>query len=77
MHANLPALQAVLKQLAKALARYATLVFHNGYYSLEQHATSYDDHEIFQTFEQRQVPDRELLYRVFFGGRLKTGQAEP
>ena len=51
----------------RAIARYSTMLFQHGQVAIHHHAVEYDDVPLFDAFEQRQVPDRALIYRVFFG----------
>ena len=51
-------------------ARYCVAEFRNGKCTLEYHSVQYDDRELFQAFESREVPGRQFFYRVFFGGRF-------
>lgn len=55
---------------ATALARYCLVEFSQGHYTLEQRQVPYDDAGLFRDFEQRQVPERQFIYRVFLGGRF-------
>ena len=62
---------------SQAVARHTALEIKNGTYQIEHRAVNYDDSDLWKTFEQRNVPDREFIYRAFFGGRferLKTGE---
>jgi len=56
----------------QAIARYCVAEFHRGQYTVEYRGVPYDDTELFKAFEQRDVPEREFIYRVFFGGRFQT-----
>jgi len=56
----------------KAVARYCIAEFQQGRYTVEHRAVPYDDAALFRTFEQRDVPEREFIYRVFFGGRFHS-----
>ncbi len=40
-------------------------------YSLERVSVTYDDANLLQQFEEREVPDRDFILRTFFGGRGK------
>jgi putative phosphoesterase len=53
---------------SQPLARYTVAQFDNGRYTLEHRAAPYDPAPLYQTFEARQVPEREFIYRAFFGG---------
>ena len=52
------------------LARFVTVECRAGEYTLENHAVPYDDEPLYRAFEERSVPEREFLYRAFFGGRF-------
>lgn len=56
---------------AEAVARYTVVEFQNGSFSTEHRKAFYDDTELFETFEHYKVPDREFIYRAFFGGRYR------
>ncbi len=51
------------------VARFAVLECRENRYELEVRGISYDDSTLFQGFEKREVPERELIIRAFFGGR--------
>ncbi|MCB9430839.1 MAG: metallophosphoesterase family protein [Ardenticatenaceae bacterium] len=55
----------------EAVARFTTAVFapHQPV-AITHHTVPYDDRELYHTFEKRQVPERNFLYRVFYGGRF-------
>jgi predicted phosphodiesterase len=52
------------------LARYCILEFSDHSYSIENRAVRYDDADLYAAFESRAVPEREFLYRAFYGGRF-------
>lgn len=54
-----------------ALARYTIVECQQGRYTVEHRQASYDDGALLRVFEQRQVPERSLIYRAFFGGRFQ------
>jgi predicted phosphodiesterase len=54
----------------EAVARFLVLECHNGRYAVEQRAVPYDDAPLWAAFEGRAVPERQFLYRAFFGGRF-------
>jgi predicted phosphodiesterase len=54
----------------KAVARYALVAFSKGNYTIEHRQVSYDDAELFQEFERCRVPERDFIYKAFFGGRF-------
>jgi putative phosphoesterase len=51
-------------------ARYCVAEFRNGKCMLEYHSVQYDGRELFQAFESREVPGRQFIYQMFFGGRF-------
>ena len=51
------------------VARYAVLKCQEKRYELEVRHISYDDSALFHEFEHRDVPEREFIYRAFFGCR--------
>jgi hypothetical protein len=55
---------------SQVIARYCIAEFHRGQYSVEHRRVLYDDAELVRAFEQRDVPERKSIYRVFFGGRF-------
>jgi len=57
----------------KAIARFAVVTFWKGHYAVEYRHIPYDDTVLFDAFEARQVPEREFIYRAFFGGRWQPG----
>jgi putative phosphoesterase len=56
----------------RAVARYTIAEFADGKVNFEHRETEYDDAELYAAFEERNVPDREFIYEVFFGGRFKA-----
>lgn len=52
-----------------ALARYTVVEFAQGRYNLIHKVVAYDDETLRQAFVGRNVPEREFLWRAFFGGR--------
>ncbi len=56
----------------KAVARYCLVEFHRGQYTVEHHSVPYDDTELLRSFEQRGVPERQFIYKAFFGGRFQS-----
>ena len=54
-----------------ATARYCTVEFNHGHYQVNHRFVAYDDAGLLNTFEERQVPDRNFIYRAFFGGRFQ------
>ena len=59
---------------SQAIARYCVVEFHRGQYRVEHRSVPYDDTELLKAFERRGVPEREFIYRTFFGGRLQPEQ---
>jgi predicted phosphodiesterase len=62
----------------EATARYCVAELRSGQYRVEHRSVPYEDAELFRAFEQRDVPEREFIYRAFFGGRFqaKAGAAD-
>ena len=54
------------------VARYCLVELHRGKYTVEHRSVPYDDGRLVAAFERRDVPEREFLYRAFFGGRFST-----
>jgi predicted phosphodiesterase len=54
------------------VARFAVVECQPARFSIEHRSVPYDDTALFEALEERDVPDREFLYRVFFGGRFHT-----
>lgn len=54
----------------KPLARYVVAEFTQETYTLEERAVPYDDLDLIRAFEDRKVPERELIYAAFYGGRI-------
>ena len=54
----------------EALARYTIVEFKSGSVDITHHWAAYDDCELFETFERRDVPERIFIYQTFFGGRF-------
>jgi predicted phosphodiesterase len=53
----------------RAVARYAVVEFQKGQFKIAYREVLYDDTELFEAFERRNVPEREFICRVFFGAR--------
>jgi len=49
------------------VARYCVATFSHGAFKLEQRAVPYDRSEVFVELERRQVPDRLLILKAFYG----------
>jgi hypothetical protein len=58
---------------SEAIARYCVAEFHRGQYRVDHRSVPYDDGELLAAFERRDVPERDFIYRTFFGGRFGTG----
>lgn len=56
----------------RSLARYAVIEFSNGSYTVDYKFAAYDDHDLVRAFEDRQIPEREMIYGAFFGGRISA-----
>ncbi len=54
----------------KPTARFAIIEFHQGKFAIKEYAVNYDDTELYKKFEERNVPDRNFIYKTFFGGRF-------
>ena len=57
---------------SQPLARFVILETEGRAYRLTAHAVPYDDADLFRTFEQRAVPERQFIYHAFFGGRFAS-----
>jgi predicted phosphodiesterase len=55
---------------ATAMARYTIAEFDSAQVNIQHRSVWYDDKELYETFEKRNVPEREFIYKVFFGGRF-------
>ncbi|MCB0037955.1 MAG: metallophosphoesterase family protein [Anaerolineales bacterium] len=53
----------------EAVARYTIAEFANGRYTITHKMVTYDDTALKRAFQERAVPERDFLWRVFFGGR--------
>jgi len=53
-----------------AVTRYCVAEFARGWYAIEHHAVAYDDVELYESFERRNVPERHFIHQTFFGGRF-------
>jgi len=54
----------------QALARYTIAKFVDDHVDIQHCSVLYDDKELYEAFEDRNVPEREFIYKVFFGGRF-------
>jgi predicted phosphodiesterase len=50
----------------KALSRFVIIDFHKGSYELRHFSIPYNDDRLFSAFEERQVPDRDIIRKIFF-----------
>ncbi|HLO15348.1 MAG TPA: metallophosphoesterase family protein [Anaerolineales bacterium] len=55
---------------SQAFARYTIAKFVDGQVDIQHCSVSYDDKELYEAFEDRKVPEKEFIYKVFFGGRF-------
>lgn len=53
----------------EAVARYTLMTCRGDTPELEHRVVAYDDAELFAAFEERQVPEREFIFKAFLGGR--------
>ena len=54
----------------QALARYAVVTCSGREIDVQQRSIPYDDRELYEAFETRDVPERGFIYKAFFGGRF-------
>jgi putative phosphoesterase len=52
------------------VARFILVDYSRGNFTIEYHQVPYDDADLHREFEKRQVPERDFIYQVFFGGRF-------
>lgn len=55
---------------SQASARYTIAEFVDGQVDIQHCSVLYDDKELHEAFEERKVPERGFIYKVFFGGRF-------
>lgn len=55
----------------QALARYTIATYQAGQVDIQHRSAAYDDRDLQKAFESRDVPEREFIYKVFFGGRFR------
>jgi len=55
----------------QSVARLCVATFSRGHATINHQAVPYDDTALFWAFEQRKVPERTFICRVFFGGRYQ------
>ncbi len=56
----------------KSIARFAVIDFNHRNFQIHYHEVDYDDSEIYEDFEKRNVPDRRFIWKTFFGGKLRN-----
>lgn len=56
----------------QAQARYTVVTFSGQQADIQRRSIPYDDQELYEAFEKRNVPERDFIYRAFFGGRFGT-----
>jgi putative phosphoesterase len=54
----------------QAAARYTIVEFVDGQAGIRHCSVPYDDQELYEAFEDRDVPERDFIYKVFLGGRF-------
>ena len=54
----------------EAVARYIIAEFENGQIVIRNCSVKYDDKALYEAFEERNVPERGFIYKVFLGGRF-------
>lgn len=52
------------------VARYSVIEFQNGDYHVEHRTAPYDVGMVAAAYRERQVPEREFLCKIFFGGQI-------
>jgi predicted phosphodiesterase len=55
---------------SQALARYTVATIVETQVDIQHCSVSYDDKELYEAFEDRKVPERDFIYKVFFGCRF-------
>lgn len=55
-----------------AIAPFIVAVFEKDGVVIEHRSLPYDDTRLFADFERRQVPARDSIYKIFFGGRFSA-----
>jgi putative phosphoesterase len=59
-----------------AVAPYLLLDIVDGKLEIQHQVVAYEDRALYQVFESRAVPEREFIYKAFFGGRFPPAQGE-
>jgi putative phosphoesterase len=54
----------------EASARFIIAEYDDTQVKIQHHSVGYEDKELYEAFEDRKVPEREFIYKVFFGGRF-------
>ncbi len=57
-------------------ARYLMVTISTRSVLIEPRQVPYDDVPLFQAFESKQVPEKEFIYKRFFGGRFSGGRSQ-
>ena len=57
----------------EAIAPYIILEIIDDHVRVFYDSVGYDDGPLFKAFEARKVPERDFIYKAFFGGRFQTG----
>jgi predicted phosphodiesterase len=57
---------------SQAMTRYCVVDLRGGQYRIEHCRVPYEDGELLRAFERNGVPERQFIYRVFFGGRFQA-----
>jgi predicted phosphodiesterase len=58
---------------SQPVARYTVARFGETGCAIDHRAVPYDDSQLYQDFERRNVPERRFLYHAFFGDRFTVG----
>jgi predicted phosphodiesterase len=57
----------------EAIAPYFILEIIDDHVRVHKNSVGYDDGPLFKAFETRKVPERDFIYKAFFGGRFQIG----
>jgi len=57
---------------SQALARYTIAQFAADQVDIRHCSVGYNDRSLYEAFEDRDVPERAFIYKVFFGGRFEN-----
>ncbi len=55
---------------SRGVARYCVIEYRRGRYKVQHRSAHYEQAKLFKAFEQRNVPEREFICRIFFGRQL-------